>query len=55
MHELSLLQAEAGVAKTSLPQPAGADPRAVPTRHLVLQPRHFGEFRVPGLRQLFCA
>lgn len=31
---------------------AGADPRAVPTRHLVLQPRHFGEFRVPGLRQL---
>lgn len=28
------------------------DPRAVPTRHLVLEPRHFGEFRVPGLRQL---
>jgi cytochrome c peroxidase len=31
---------------------AGADPRAVPTRHLVVEPRHFGEFRVPGLRQL---
>lgn len=30
----------------------GTDPRAVPTRHLVLEPRHFGEFRVPGLRQL---
>ena len=29
-----------------------ADPRAVPTRHLVIEPRHFGEFRVPGLRQL---
>ncbi len=28
------------------------DPRAVPTRHLVLEHRHFGEFRVPGLRQL---
>jgi cytochrome c peroxidase len=28
------------------------DPRAVPTRHLVVEPRHFGEFRVPGLRQL---
>jgi cytochrome c peroxidase len=28
------------------------DPRAVPTRHLVLEPRHFGEFRVPSLRQL---
>lgn len=32
---------------------AGArDPRAVTTRHLRLEPRHFGEFRVPGLRQL---
>ena len=32
---------------------AGADdPRAVPTRHLVQEHRHFGEFRVPGLRQL---
>lgn len=31
---------------------ASADPRAVTTRHLVLEPRHFGEFRVPGLRQL---
>lgn len=29
-----------------------SDPRAVPTRHLVIEPRHFGEFRVPGLRQL---
>lgn len=33
---------------------AGADddPRAVLTRHLKIEPRHFGEFRVPGLRQL---
>jgi cytochrome c peroxidase len=29
-----------------------ADPRAVATRHLVAEHRHFGEFRVPGLRQL---
>jgi cytochrome c peroxidase len=29
-----------------------ADPRAVTTRHVVLEHRHFGEFRVPGLRQL---
>jgi cytochrome c peroxidase len=29
-----------------------ADPRAVVTRHLIVEPRHFGEFRVPGLRQL---
>ena len=29
-----------------------ADPRAVATRHVVVEPRHFGEFRVPGLRQL---
>lgn len=32
--------------------PPGADPRALLTRHLVIEPRHFGEFRVPGLRQL---
>ncbi len=32
--------------------PAAADPRAVATRHVVLEHRHFGEFRVPGLRQL---
>ncbi len=31
---------------------AAADPSAVSTRHVSLQPRHFGEFRVPGLRQL---
>lgn len=32
---------------------AGAgDPRAVSTRHVLIEPRHFGEFRVPGLRQL---
>lgn len=32
---------------------AGAgDPRAVATRHVLVEPRHFGEFRVPGLRQL---
>ena len=30
----------------------GSDPRAVTTRHVTLEPRHFGEFRVPGLRQL---
>ena len=29
-----------------------ADPRAVATRHVELQPRHFGEFKVPGLRGL---
>ena len=29
-----------------------SDPRAVGTRHVVIEPRHFGEFRVPGLRQL---
>jgi len=29
-----------------------SDPRAVGTRHVVMEPRHFGEFRVPGLRQL---
>ncbi|MDO8419900.1 MAG: cytochrome c peroxidase [Rubrivivax sp.] len=29
-----------------------ADPRAVATRHVVVEPRHFGEFKVPGLRQL---
>ena len=28
------------------------DPRAVSTRHVLIEPRHFGEFRVPGLRQL---
>ena len=28
------------------------DPQAVTTRHVVIEPRHFGEFRVPGLRQL---
>jgi cytochrome c peroxidase len=33
---------------------AGADndPRAVATRHVLIEHRHFGEFRVPGLRQL---
>lgn len=32
---------------------AGAgDPAALLTRHLKIEPRHFGEFRVPGLRQL---
>ena len=32
---------------------AGADnTRAVSTRHVVSEPRHFGEFNVPGLRQL---
>jgi cytochrome c peroxidase len=29
-----------------------ADPQAVATRHVVQQHRNFGEFRVPGLRQL---
>ncbi len=29
-----------------------ADPRAVTTRHVVQEHRHFGEFRVPPLRQL---
>jgi cytochrome c peroxidase len=24
----------------------------VTTQHVVIEPRHFGEFRVPGLRQL---
>jgi cytochrome c peroxidase len=28
------------------------DPRAVGTRHVILEPRHFGEFKVPGLREL---
>lgn len=28
------------------------DPRVVSTRHVLIEPRHFGEFRVPGLRQL---
>ena len=31
---------------------AAADPRAVSTRHVFIEHRHFGEFRVPGLRQL---
>jgi cytochrome c peroxidase len=32
---------------------AGADDaRATSTRHVVMEPRHFGEFKVPGLRQL---
>ena len=31
-----------------------ADPRAVTTRHVVQEHRHFGEFRVPTLRQLQC-
>ena len=31
---------------------AQADPQAVTTRHVVMEPRHFGEFRVPGLRHL---
>ena len=32
---------------------AGAeDTRAVSTRQVLIEPRHFGEFRVPGLRQL---
>jgi len=30
----------------------GTDARALLTRHLKIEPRHFGEFRVPGLRQL---
>ncbi len=28
------------------------DDRALPTRHLLREPRHYGEFRVPGLRGL---
>jgi cytochrome c peroxidase len=31
---------------------AANDPQAVTTQHVVLEHRHFGEFRVPGLRQL---
>jgi len=31
---------------------AANDPRAVQTRHVLIEHRHFGEFRVPGLRQL---
>jgi cytochrome c peroxidase len=31
-----------------------ADPRAVPIRHVMLQHRNFGEFRVPGLRGVAC-
>jgi cytochrome c peroxidase len=31
---------------------ASADPRALLTQQLTMEPRHFGEFRVPGLRQL---
>lgn len=31
---------------------AATDPRALLTRQLTMEPRHFGEFRVPGLRQL---
>ncbi len=31
---------------------AAVDPRALLTRQATLEPRHFGEFRVPGLRQL---
>ena len=31
---------------------AGADPGRVSPQHVVIEPRHFGEFRVPGLRQL---
>ena len=30
----------------------GADPGRIATQHVVLEPRHFGEFKVPGLRQL---
>lgn len=30
----------------------GTDPRAVGTRHVLVEHRHFGEFRVPSLRQL---
>jgi cytochrome c peroxidase len=29
-----------------------SDPQAVTTQHVTIEPRHFGEFRVPGLRQL---
>jgi cytochrome c peroxidase len=28
------------------------DPRALGTRHVVMEPRHYGEFKVPGLRGL---
>jgi cytochrome c peroxidase len=31
---------------------AADDPRALLTQQLTMEPRHFGEFRVPGLRQL---
>ena len=31
---------------------AAQDPRAVSTRHVVREHRNFGEFKVPGLRQL---
>ena len=31
---------------------AANDARAVTTRHVLIEHRHFGEFRVPGLRQL---
>lgn len=31
---------------------AAHDPRAVATSHVLIEHRHFGEFRVPGLRQL---
>lgn len=30
----------------------GGDERAVATRHVVMEPRHYGEFKVPGLRGL---
>ncbi len=29
-----------------------ADPRVVATQHVIMEPRHFGEFKVPGLRML---
>jgi cytochrome c peroxidase len=29
------------------------DARAVGTRHVVMEPRHYGEFKVPGLRGLW--
>lgn len=31
---------------------AGDDPAAIATRHVLVEPRHFGEFKVPGLRAL---
>ncbi len=34
------------------PFAAADDPRAVATRHVLVEHRHFGEFRVPGLRGL---